>query len=98
MNSLRVSKFLFTACSAYIVLCIPAIFVAEHFGLPQSPLHTSQFLAVAACIPSAATFLWLTRGDKFRGLRLVAAIALTLAALWIAFLVYFVMTADFGTD
>ena len=98
MNSLRVSKFLFTALSAYIVLCVPAIFVAEHYGLPEAPLHGSQFLAVVACIPSAATFLWLSRGSPLRGLRLVAALAITLAALWVAFLVYFVMTADFGTD
>ena len=98
MNILRASKFLFIALSTYIVLCIPAIFIAEHFRLSESPLHASQLLAVLACLPSAAVILWLSLGEKLRGVRLAAAIAIALAAVWLMFLVYFVVTADFGTD
>ena len=98
MNFLRASRILFVSLCAYIVLCIPAIFAAEHFELSQAPLHASQFLAVVACIPTAAAYLWFSRGTPLRGLRLVAAAAIVLAALWLAFIAHFVMTADLGTD
>ena len=98
VNCLRASRILFVSLCAYIVLCIPAIFAAEHFGLSEAPLHASQLLAVVACIPTAAAYLWLTRGAPLRGLRLVAAAAIALAALWLALIAHFLMTADFGTD
>ena len=98
VNGLRASRTLLITLCVYVVLCIPAIFVAEHFGLRQGPLHASQLLAVLACVPSALAYLWLSRGNPLHGLRLVAVAAVTLALLWLAFLAYFVMTADFGTD
>ena len=98
MNGLRASRTLLITLCIYVVLCIPAIFVAEHFGLRQGPLHASQLLAVIACVPTAIAYLWLSRGNAFHSLRLVATAAVTLAVLWLAFLAYFVMTADFGTD
>ncbi len=93
-----ISKWLFLITGAYTVLCAPAILLAEHFGLRQSPLHISQFLAAAACAPSSAAFLWATRGSAFTAARWAAALALVCSALWVGAIVSFVFFADWPVD
>ena len=98
MKVSRAFKVSFLAFGLYAVLCAPAILVAEHLGLSESPLHLTQFLAIVGCIASSAVFLLSTRGSPFRGIRLLAAVAMALAVLWVAFLVYVIMTIDLGWD
>ncbi len=94
----RVSKWLFLASGAYAALCAPAIPLAEHYGLRESPLHISQALAVAACIPSSALYLWTSRGQPFKAVRVLALWGLVLALAWAGFIAYVLATFDLGDD
>ncbi|MBJ6982167.1 hypothetical protein [Luteimonas sp. MC1572] len=98
MKLCRAAKFSFIALGLYAVLCAPAILIAEHFGCPQWPFHLTQLIAVVGCISASAVFLFSTRGSPFHGIRLLAAVTLMVAALWAAFVVYVLMTVDFGWD
>jgi glucan phosphoethanolaminetransferase (alkaline phosphatase superfamily) len=66
MDIERISKFAFLASATYILLCIPAIFLAEHFALKQSPIHGTQSLAVTLCLPASLVFLWCSRSRAFK--------------------------------
>ena len=90
------SWWLFLSLGGYILACIPAIFVAEHFGWSQWPLHTTQLLATVLCIPSAAAFLWCTRGARFGWQQVVAILAVLLAGLWCVFVCFVMLTLDFS--
>ncbi|RYG98049.1 MAG: hypothetical protein EON58_08275 [Alphaproteobacteria bacterium] len=89
---------MFLAFGSYAVLCAPAILISEHFGLSDDPLQMTQPIAVLGCIASSALFLFSTRGRPLQGIRLAASIALLLASLWASFVVFVIMTLDFGAD
>jgi hypothetical protein len=94
----RVSKWLFLVLGAYVALCVPAILVAERAGLPEWPLHMSQFVAVVCCVPSSAIYLWTSRRRPFGVLRALASVTLVLSVAWIGLLAHFIQSGDFGDD
>jgi hypothetical protein len=75
---------------------MPAILLAERLSLPQGPLHTTQFLAVALCFPSSLVFLWRNR-DTWSGTRRLAAGAALLSGVWLVFVAYVLLTLDFSS-
>jgi hypothetical protein len=99
MDIERISKFAFLASATYILLCIPAIFLAEHFALKQSPIHGTQSLAVTLCLPASLVFLWCSRSRAFKPIHWLAVAAVVLSALWLSFIGYFIFGPhDFGPD
>jgi hypothetical protein len=72
----------------YALGCAPAILIAERFGWSQWPLHSSQLLAVVVCLLAGLGFLWSTRGDRIRGFRLLAMLAVGASGLWLAFVAF----------
>ena len=68
-----------------ILLCIPAILVAEHFGWTQIPFHLTQLIATALCLISCSVFLVATRASKFGLWQWLASLSLTACILWLGF-------------
>ena len=71
-----------------ILLCIPAILVAEHFGWTQIPFHLTQLIATALCLISCSVFLVATRASKFGLWQWLASLSLTACILWLGFVGY----------
>ena len=92
----RIFKWLFLTTGIYAAMCAPAILLAERFGFRESPIHVTQWLAAAACIPASSTYLWLSRARPTGPLRLLAILALVSALAWVAFVIYVIKTLDFS--
>lgn len=79
------------ATGGYVLLCIPAILLAERFGVPQAPFHITQFVATVACFVSAGWFLWRVRGVAVGARRTVAILAVSLSGLWLLFIAFVIV-------
>ncbi len=89
-------KWLFLVGGIYAALCAPVILLAERFAWSQSPLHLTQFLAVALCFPASLAFLRRTRRSPLNAERWLALAAAVLSGLWLSFIVYVVLRIDFS--
>jgi ABC-type branched-subunit amino acid transport system permease subunit len=87
---------LFMGAGIYALACAPAILLAEQLGLSQSFFHATQLVATILCFPAAAFFLWRTRGLRFNWARCLALVACVLSSLWLAFVIYVLLTLDFS--
>jgi hypothetical protein len=87
---------LFMGTGIYALVCAPAILLAERLGWSQSFFHITQLVATILCVPSAAIFLWLTRGLRFNWARWLALIACVLSGLWLAFVICVLLSLDFS--
>lgn len=96
MNNPAPSKRVFISAGVYAVACAPAILLAERFGWPESFFHITQFVAAVLCFLAAGLYLWSTRGLRFDGRRRLAGVACVLSGLWLAFVVYVLLTLDFS--
>lgn len=90
------SKAPFLVSGIYAVLCAPAIFLAEHYGGPQSFFHASQLLAVVICFLSSSAYLRRGRQPKQTSWLVLAAISALVSGLWLAFVVYVIASFDIG--
>ncbi len=96
MSVTHSSRLLFLIAGAYAALCAPTILFVERLGWPQGPFHVTQLLAAMLCFPASLVFLWRTRGAPFGAQRWLAVVAAVLTGLWIAFVIYVVLTLDFS--
>ena len=87
---------LFMGAGIYALACAPAILLAERLGWSQSFFHATQFVATILCVTVAPFFLWITRGLRFNWARWFALIACVLSGLWLAFVIYVLMSLDFS--
>jgi hypothetical protein len=88
------SRWLFLASGFYALGCIPIIHIAGHFGFRTGPVSITQLLAVVLCFPASIVFLWTTRGLRFSPVRWLAVAAGAYSGLWLAFVVFAVLTFD----
>ena len=95
INSIALA--LFMGAGIYALACAPAILLAERFGWSQSFFHVTQLSATVLCVPSAAFFLWLTRGLRFNCARCLAFVACVLSCLWLAVVLYVILILDFSS-
>jgi hypothetical protein len=96
MSITQSSKCLFLTAGVCALLCAPAILFAERRAWSQAPFHVTQLLAVALCLPASLTFLWRTRGTKFRGERWLVVAAAVLSGVWLLFVIFVFLTLDFS--
>lgn len=87
---------LFMGAGIYALACAPAILLAERLVWSQSFFHATQLVATILCVPAAAFFLWLTRGLRFNWARCFALVACVLCGLWLAFVLYVLLSLDFS--
>ena len=87
---------LFMGAGIYAIACAPAILLAERLGWSQSFFHATQLVATILCVPTAAFFLWLTRGLPFNGARCFALVACIASGLWLVFVLYVLLSVDFS--
>lgn len=87
---------LFMGAGTYALACAPAILIAERLGWSQSFFHITQLVATILCFPAAAFFLWQTRGLRCTWARGFAWGALGLSGLWLAFILYVLLSLDFS--
>ena len=88
----RVSKRIFVISAVYTLGCIPAILLAERYGWTQAPFHLTQLIAVVLCLIACTVFLAATRSSPFGPWQWLASGALALLFLWLAFVVYVILT------
>ena len=86
-----IAYFLFMATGIYSLSCAPAILLAERLGWSQSFFHLTQLVAAILCAPTAACFLWNTRGLGFSWARCIAFAACALTSLWLLFVLYVIL-------
>lgn len=83
----------FLITGVYALLCLPAVFVFEHFRWRERPLHTSVFLACVACVAAAAMHLRVSAigaSNPSRGWRVtrrLAWVAIALAGGYLALVI-----------
>lgn len=87
---------LFMGAGIYALACVPAILLAERLGWSQSFFHATQLVATILCFPAAAFFLWRTRGLRFNWARCLALVACVLSGLWLACVIYVLLSLDFS--
>lgn len=85
-QSARTWAWTFLLSGGYALACIPAVFLFEHIGWEDAPLHITSFLACIICAVSAAMYLNASRASMdgatraVKTMRMIAYLALALTA------------------
>lgn len=89
------SNFIAVLFSGLIVLlCIPSIYICEYYGLNESVVHTTQFIATVSCFLFCLTYIIIFQNLSTVSKNVVVYVACLGSGSWIAFLIYFLATFD----
>ncbi|TAJ15808.1 MAG: hypothetical protein EPO68_12200, partial [Planctomycetota bacterium] len=81
MNAAALTQRLYLLTGAFVLLCAPAILLAERMDWPEWPLHLAQQVAALLCCAGSGAWLWLHRRQPFGGGHRVSLLVFVLSGL-----------------
>lgn len=98
MRLTKACRRIFLSASAFTLLCVPIVTLAEKLGWNQRPIHLAQsFIAVPVACLASGLYLWSRRGQTGEGaMRALAWLVFIVTFLWIALLVFALWFADYS--